>query len=236
MKKNTIWTKIQFASWIYPSLRKSIWLLFIAWMAYLGLVWAVDFSSEYLAEIEKKYGDYSKRRLVAWQKLEKDFKNVDERKKLEEVNIFFNLLEYRSDLEHWGKEDYWATPLEFVVSGAGDCEDFTVAKYFTLLEMGVPDEKLLITYVKALDYNQAHMVLSYYPTPDSIPLILDNINKEILPANQRKDLQPVYGFNGKGLWQAKQLGVGNKIGSPSNMKRWVELEGRIKAGTIGTFY
>lgn len=210
-------------------------ILFVG-MLVCCVVWAQEFSQAFLAQVEKKYGDYAKRRLIAWQKLIQDNTNDPESKKLEAVNQFFNLLEYRSDIDHWGQEDYWATPLEFVISGAGDCEDFTIAKYYALLDLGVADDKLLITYVKALEYNQPHMVLTYYATPESVPLVLDNLNKEILPADKRKDLAPIYAFNGKGLWQAKQLGVGNRIGNPTDVKRWKDLEGRMKSGTIGTFY
>ncbi len=202
---------------------------------FICLVSALEFSASYLDQIGKQYGDYAKRRMITWQKLLADNKEATELKKLEAVNQFFNLLEYRSDIHQWGKEDYWATPLEFIVAGGGDCEDFTVAKYFTLLELGISDDKLLITYVKHLELNIAHMVLSYYPTPDSIPLILDNYNKEILPADKRTDLQPIYGFNGKGLWAAKQLGLGNKIGQASDLKRWSDLEERMKSGKIGKF-
>lgn len=196
---------------------------------------ALEFSPSYLDEIGKKYGEYAKRRLITWEKLIKDNKNSAELVKLEKVNSFFNLMEYYSDISHWGKDDYWATPLEFVVSGGGDCEDFTVAKYFTLLDLGVSDDKLLITYVKAIDLNLAHMVLTYYPTPDGIPLILDNLNKEMLTADKRPDLKPIYSFNGKGLWQAKQLGLGKKIGQATDLKRWNVLQEKIKAGTIGKF-
>jgi predicted transglutaminase-like cysteine proteinase len=203
--------------------------------AAFSVVWAIEFSQAYLDEISKKYGDYARRRLVGWEKLTKDYKNADELKKIEAVNTFFNLIEYVSNIDHWGKADYWATPLEFLVSGGGDCEDFTVAKYFTLLDLGVPDDKLLITYVKALETNQAHMVLSYYPSPDSIPLILDNLNKELLSADKRTDLKPIYSFNGTGLWAAKQMGLGNKIGKPTDIERWVTLQEKIKAGKIGKF-
>lgn len=202
---------------------------------FICLVSALEFSASYLDQIGKQYGEYAKRRMETWQKLLVDNKDATELKKLEAVNQFFNLLEYRSDINQWGIEDYWATPLEFIIAGGGDCEDFTVAKYFTLLELGIPDDKLLITYVKHLELNVAHMVLSYYPTPDSIPLILDNYNKEILPADKRHDLQPIYGFNGKGLWAAKQLGLGNKIGQASDLKRWSDLEERMKSGKIGKF-
>jgi len=213
-----------------------ILLLLFTSILFISLAFAIEFTQSYLDEIGKKYGDDARRRLVSWQKLTQEDKNSDERKKLEGVNIFFNFMKYYSDIDHWGKPDYWATPLEFVVSGGGDCEDYTVAKYFTLLELGVPDEKLLITYVKALEINQAHMVLSYYPTPGSIPLILDNLNKEILPADQRKDLMPIYGFNGTGLWQAKEFSLGHKVGQADDLKRWVDLQNRMKSKEIAKFY
>lgn len=203
--------------------------------SFICLVSALEFSQSYLDQIGKEYGEYAKRRVTSWQNILKNDKNEPELKKLEVVNHFFNLLEYRSDIHQWGREDYWATPLEFLIAGGGDCEDYTVAKYFTLIELGVPDDKLLITYVKHLHLNVAHMVLSYYPTPESTPLILDNYNKEILPADKRMDLQPIYGFNGKGLWAAKQRGLGNKLGKASDLKRWSDLEGRMKDGTIGKF-
>lgn len=95
--------------------------------------------------------------------------------------------------------------------GAGDCEDYVIAKYFTLKQLGIPTDKLYFTYVKALKYNQAHMVLSYYETPKSIPLILDNINGKIKIATQRTDLLPVYSFNGDSLYLAKQEGLGQVV-------------------------
>jgi predicted transglutaminase-like cysteine proteinase len=208
--------------------------LFFTSMLILASVtlFSLEFTQSYLDEIGKKFGDDARKRLVGWEKLVKENQKADEKTKLEKVNIFFNLMNYYSDINHWGKEDYWATPLEFVVSGGGDCEDYTIAKYFTLLELGIPDEKLLITYVKALELNQAHMVLSYYPTPDAVPLILDNLNKELLPGDQRTDLKPVYGFNGKGLWAAKELGLGHKVANSDDYKRWTDLKDRMKDGKI----
>ncbi|MBI4206399.1 MAG: transglutaminase-like cysteine peptidase [Betaproteobacteria bacterium] len=112
------------------------------------------------------------------------------------------------DIIHWGKEDYWATPIEFLSTNAGDCEDFSIAKYFTLRALGVPDDRLRLTYVKELvQYNQAHMVVAYFPSPDAEPLVLDNINKTIQPASARSDLLPVYSFNGSNLWLALYLSI-----------------------------
>lgn len=195
----------------------------------------INFDDDFLEGIQKDYGEYPRRRLVGWQKLVDENKDLDELQKLEKVNSFFNLLEFRSDQSHWGERDYWATPLEFIVSGAGDCEDFSIAKYFTLRELGVPDEKMMITYVKAIELNQAHMVLTYYETPTSEPLVLDNLTGDIQPATKRTDLKPIYSFNGGGLWQAKQRGLGKKIGKSDDLNLWTDMEKRMKKGSIKKF-
>lgn len=133
-----------------------------------------------------------------------------------------------SDQQHWGKLDYWATPIEFLATDGGDCEDYVIAKYFTLRAVGVPESKLYLTYVKAIRLNQAHMVLTYFKKATSIPLVLDNINPRILPATQRRDLIPIYSFNGEGLWLAKQRGKGKAVsGGEKQLKQWNDLLKRM---------
>lgn len=150
--------------------------------------------------------------------------------KLENVNSFFNQLQFVDDLTHWQKPDYWATPVEFLSTGAGDCEDFSLAKYFTLKALGIAEDKLNMTYVKALQLNQAHMVVTYYAAANTVPLVLDNLTAEIQPATQRKDLLPVYSFNGLGLWLAKSRGKGQKVGSSEGLKRWQDLLNSMPEG------
>ncbi len=115
---------------------------------------------------------------------------------LKQVNDFINKkIKFESDLQIWNKNDYWATPMQSIALQLGDCEDYSIAKYFTLASAGVPEEKLRLMYVQATlnhQYTQAHMVLAYYATPDAEPLVLDNLNPEILPASNRDDLKPVY--------------------------------------------
>ena len=148
-------------------------------------------------------------------------------KKLSGVNNFFNQLYFVDDINLWGKKDYWATPLEFIGSNAGDCEDFTIAKYFSLLELGIPDSKMRLVYVKAIRLNQFHMVLAYYPTPSSEPLILDNLNPEIVRASKRSDLLPIYSFNGKNLWLMKSsASSGELAGKASRLSLWNDLRSR----------
>lgn len=110
--------------------------------------------------------------------------------KLHSVNDFFNEYKYISDKDLYKKEDYWATRKEFIVNGAGDCEDFVVAKYFTLLELGIEESKLSILHV--LLNNQYHLVLGYQEDISSNVLILDSSNKTILPLLKRDDLVILY--------------------------------------------
>jgi len=186
-----------------------------------------------IGKLAQQFGATAKTRLSDGRSLVTTAKNKalqQEREKLELVNDFMNQTPFLSDREHWGKEDYWATPIEFLSTNGGDCEDFSIAKYFTLRALGVPDEKLRITYVKELViYNEAHMVLAYFPTPDSEPLVLDNIRKVIQPASSRTDLLPVYSFNGSGLWLAKeQTGRAQSVGGSDRIGHWRDLQSRLQ--------
>ncbi len=181
-----------------------------------------------IAKIEREYGEPARERVVRWQELIRSGAHLTEMEKLRRVNDFFNGLEFISDIEHWGKKDYWATPLETLVSNGGDCEDFSIGKYFTLQEMGIPADKMRLTYVKALRLNQAHMVLTYFPAPDEDPLVLDNLDKKIRPAAQRHDLLPVYSFNGNGLWLAKaRLADSKEVGKADRLAPWRGVIARI---------
>jgi len=186
-------------------------------------------SQKEIQQTDAKYGSRAADRLVEWQELVDDNQDADEDDKLDIVNDFFNRVRFVDDIIHWNKKDYWATPLEMLATNAGDCEDYSIAKYFTLKALGVPESKLYITYVKAIRLNQAHMVLTYFETPKSIPLVLDNINKRILKATKRKDLVPIYSFNGDGLWLAKQRGKGRQVsGGASKLKNWNSLLKRLE--------
>jgi len=182
-----------------------------------------------LSYVEKNYGPVARERLVSWEGLLKLHKDKSEPEKLKEVNNFFNNVRFISDELHWKQKDYWATPVEFLSTNGGDCEDFTLAKYFTLRELGVPDRKLRLTYVKAIKLNQAHMILSYFETPDAEPLILDNLVKDIKRASLRRDLVPVYSFNGNGLWLAKEREQGKLVGKSSRVGRWSDVIQRMKS-------
>jgi predicted transglutaminase-like cysteine proteinase len=155
--------------------------------------------------------------------------------KLRRINEFFNRrIRFADDREIWGQGDYWATPMETLARGQGDCEDFTIGKYFTLLSAGVADEQLRLVYVKARiggpgsSLQQAHMVLTYYATPDAEPLVLDNLITEIRPASRRPDLIPVFSFNSQGIWQGVAGGTAPSAGGLGRLSRWQDLLQRAR--------
>lgn len=154
----------------------------------------------------------------------------DEETRLKAINTFFNRrILYRDDQETWGVVDYWASPLETLAKGQGDCEDYAIGKYFSLLAAGVPGVKMRMVYVRAQVGAgiQAHMVLAYYPEPNAEPLILDNLVTEIRPASRRPDLTPVFSFNAEGLWQGVS---GSSAGDPSaRLSRWRDVFAKARA-------
>lgn len=208
----------------------SLWLVALLVISPgLGAGW--DFSA-ISTRTERLYGPATpaaRQRIAEWAALLNTPSQGRIQDTLKQVNQFFNArMSFRDDIVVWKQQDYWATPIEFLRKGAGDCEDFALAKYFTLREMGVPANQLRITYVKALELNQAHMVVTWYSTPTAIPLVLDNLKTAILPATQRTDLLPVYAFNGEGLW-LPQSGGNKRVGDSKRLSRWQDLLTRMRA-------
>ena len=169
-----------------------------------------------------------------WQRLLQDSAEQPVQAQIKRVNDFFNRrVKFDDDQVIWSQSDYWATPMETLGKGSGDCEDFAIAKYFTLLVLGVPDERLRLVYVQARlggvnsSITQAHMVLAFYPASEVEPLILDNLINDLQPASRRPDLQPVFSFNSVGIWQGASGARG--AGGPASLSRWQELLRRARA-------
>lgn len=191
---------------------------------------ATEFN-QLLVLAKAKYGEKGSFQVSQWLQMLENQEPLEEINKLLLVNDFFNQrIRFSTDQLIWGRKDYWATPVETLGLQQGDCEDFSIAKYVTLLKMGVPMEKLRLTYVKAkLDgLARAHMVLAYYESPTAEPLILDNLSLDILPASRRTDLFPVFSFNSAGLWVGN--GRQSKVKKPeTRLSRWRDVLTRMQA-------
>ncbi|MCZ4305058.1 transglutaminase-like cysteine peptidase [Zoogloeaceae bacterium G21618-S1] len=172
-------------------------------------------------------------RVQHWRASMAQMQGKPEAEQLRDTNDFFNRqLQFLDDVVVWQQKDYWATPLESLAKRAGDCEDFVIAKYLSLRILGVPDEKLRLIYVRAKiggersSLTQAHMVLGYFNTPTSEPLVLDNLVGDIQPASRRTDLFPVFSFNSSGLWMT---GSSTAAAHPSErLSRWRDLIARLR--------
>jgi predicted transglutaminase-like cysteine proteinase len=210
---------------LYNTRTLKLFLFFFLIMGVLAKSYSDSFllTRNILGDIETKYGAPARDRVQAWVDLIDANQNKSEEEKIEFTNAYFNRLAFVDDNTHWGKTDYWATPIEMLATNGGDCEDFSIAKYFTLRALGISENHLRLSYVKALKLNQAHMVLTYTSKPGTVPLVLDNLEPEIKPATQRLDLQPIYSFNAEGLWLAKQRGASQQMGSSERVLQWREL-------------
>lgn len=189
-----------------------------------------------LASLTQRWGTGPVTKFNAWRALIVAAGAAQDTEKLKKANDFFNRqMQFGDDMVVWGQQDYWATPMESLGKGAGDCEDFAIAKYFTLREMGVAKEKLRLVYVRAKTGTsdtaptQAHMVLAYYPQPDAEPMVLDNLIGEIRPASRRPDLAPVFSFNSDGVFNGVSAKDSNPVAGVGRLSRWEDLLKRAYA-------
>ena len=193
-------------------------------------------SAALITEFMQKFTAAARERLSRWmnfaaaQKANPFMQRLDAAKGreagvLQAVNDQLNRIPFLTDQAHWAQDDYWATPAESVASNGGDCEDYAIAKYYLLKELGVPLARLRITYVKALKIDLPHMVLAYYPRPDAEPFVLDNLDPRVRPASERSDLVPVYSFNDDEL----QLVQSRLKGKPAQIRLWLSLQERLVA-------
>ena len=209
-------------------LLKGMVVLLVASLAFTGL--AHDFDR--LLRGVQKYGKDGVSRFQDWRTLIVELPRVAEADKLLRVNEFFNKrIRFAEDSAVWGLVDYWATPMELLGRGVGDCEDYAIAKYFSLVEAGVERSKLRLIYVRAViglpetGISQAHMVLGYYARPGGEPLVLDSLVTEIKPASKRPDLKPVFSFNGEGVWSP---GSERPTTPVDRLSRWTDLVSRMR--------
>ena len=206
------------------------WTLLVCLLAALGASFAApDFDKMQTLALQR-YGPKGAETVTAWRRMIEESRDLPDADKLNKVNAFFNRrMLFEDDIVVWQQQDYWATPLEFMGRGAGDCEDFAIAKYLTLQTLGIGNDHLRLIYVRAKigsTATVAHMVLGFYPQATEEPLILDNLINSVRPASMRGDLTPVFSFNAAGLWVG---GATTSSADPTTrLSRWRDVLERMR--------
>ena len=119
------------------------------------------------------------------------------------VNSLWNQFRFAEDAQTWGEDEYWAEPAEFARRRQGDCDDYVMAKYLTLRELGFPVDHMRLVVGKltrrATAPKEFHVVLRCQT--EKGPFILEN-NRKVLQDERTslKRFRPVYSFNEKTEW------------------------------------
>lgn len=111
---------------------------------------------------------------------------------LDKVNNFINKVAYKDD-----NGDKWASPAEFMKNG-GDCEDYAIAKYMLLKEMGVSSSDMRVVVLNDSLKGQMHAVLQVDLVDDSY--ILDIEAPKIFRISDNRHYSPLYAINEKNWW------------------------------------
>jgi len=134
-----------------------------------------------------------------WQVFLDRLQGTPAKEQLQAVNRWVNQLPYRVDLENWDEEDHWATPMEFLNRGAGDCEDFAIAKFMALKSLGFTNEQMRIVVLNDTMINELHAILVV--ELDGEAMVLDNYIKQIVTAERIHHYQPIYSINETAWWR-----------------------------------
>lgn len=136
--------------------------------------------------------------IAKWQAFIKDVAKKPKREQLDAVNAYMNKRRYTVDPRNYGKRDYWATPKQFFNKN-GDCEDYAISKYISLLHAGYDPDAMRIVIVKDLNLKVAHGILIVYL--DGEALVLDNQIPKVINAKRIRHYKPVYSINKKHWWR-----------------------------------
>jgi predicted transglutaminase-like cysteine proteinase len=162
-----------------------------------------------------------------WQAIVASLRSKDLMTQLRETNLRMNAKRYIADDGNWGLADYWATPFEFLRKGGGDCEDYAIAKYMMLREVGVSTDDMRIVVVKDLNRGADHAVLAVYI--DGTPYVLDNRDSDVAPANSFHSYQPVYSINEHGWWLHRSVLASSSRAIPTTVPTSDAVRGNFAA-------
>jgi predicted transglutaminase-like cysteine proteinase len=149
--------------------------------------------------MEEPCGDRPRRpcELRNWSAFLDSVRPQSRRAQLDAVNRHMNRKRYVIDPTNYGVPDYWATPIQFLHLN-GDCEDYAIAKYLSLRDLGFDGDDLRIVVLDDLNLGIAHAVLAVYLDNDIF--ILDNQIDAVVSADVIRHYRPIYSVNERHWW------------------------------------
>lgn len=132
-----------------------------------------------------------------WYEMVQDLRGQSRFAQMVGVHRWLNRYKYITDDRLWGKSDFWETPGQFVTM-SGDCEDYSIAKYYTLKALGWRDEDLRVVVLQDTVRGIPHAVLAVNFEGENY--ILDNLATEPLQDKYLRQYTPYYAVNATSRW------------------------------------
>jgi predicted transglutaminase-like cysteine proteinase len=122
----------------------------------------------------------------------------DGRARLGEINRAINLaIRSTSDEAQYGETDFWASPLATFSRGAGDCEDYAIAKFAALRLAGIAADDLRILIMRDPVRGEDHAVAA--ARLDGRWLTLDNRRMAMIEDGEIRNYQPTFVMDRDGI-------------------------------------
>ena len=108
-------------------------------------------------------------------------------------------------LEQHGIHDVWSAPLATFAAGAGDCEDYAIAKYVALRQSGTASDNLRLVIVRDVRRGLNHAVVGVHF--DGEWLILDNRHMVLVKATEAQHYSPLFVLDHRGVGEFHTAGL-----------------------------
>src|SRR5258708_5337790 len=158
---------------------------------WLGVEREVDHERQVLKMCDQNRASCQSRTALQFLAIVESGRTLDGRARLGEINRAINLkIKPMSDLALYGVQDVWSPPLNTLARGAGDCEDYAIAKFVALQEAGVSPDDLRIVVLRDDIREEDHAVVA--ARLDGTWLMLDNRHMAMVEDHQVRNYHPVF--------------------------------------------
>jgi predicted transglutaminase-like cysteine proteinase len=128
------------------------------------------------------------------------------RARIAEINRAVNLsIKTMADSVQHGIDDVWSAPLATFAAGAGDCEDYAIAKYVALRQSGTASDNLRLVIVRDVRRGLNHAVVGV--RFDGEWLILDNRHMVLVKATEAQHYSPLFVLDHRGVGEFHTAGL-----------------------------